>query len=221
MKPILVLRPEPAATATAESARALGLEPVVAPLFEVQPVAWATPDPARFDALLLTSANAIRIGGNQLQALRRLPVHAVGDRTAEAARDAGFDVASSGDAGLDRLLDSLEPDLRLLHPCGENRHEAQEPRQKITPLIVYRSTARDDVDLSAAEGSVALVHSPRAARRLSELVENRSSVEIAAISSVAAGAAGPGWARVEAAERPTDEALLALAARLCNKPPPE
>ena len=82
MKPVLVLRPEPAATATAEKARSLGLEPIVVPLFEIQRVAWDAPDPSAFDALLLTSANAIRIGGDQLQALRGLPVHAVGDRTA-------------------------------------------------------------------------------------------------------------------------------------------
>jgi uroporphyrinogen-III synthase len=38
--------------------------------------------------------------------------------TAQAARDAGFGVASAGEAGVDRLLDSLEPDLKLLHLCG-------------------------------------------------------------------------------------------------------
>jgi uroporphyrinogen-III synthase len=32
---------------------------------------------------------------------------------------------------------------------------------------------------------------------------------------------GEGWEKVETADRPTDEALLALAARLCNKPAPE
>ena len=221
MKRVLVLRPEPAAAATAQRARALGLKPVVVPLFEVEPAVWDAPDPSGFDALLLTSGNAIRVGGDQLQALRGLPVHAVGDRTAEAARDAGFDVASSGDADVDRLLDSLDPELRLLHLCGEDRREAQESRQKITPVIVYRSTARDKVDLAAAAGSVALVHSPRAARRLGELVRNKESVAIAAISTAAADAAGFGWASVEAADRPTDEALLALAVRLCNKPPPE
>src|SRR4051794_25280604 len=104
MRRLVVLRPEPGASATAERARMLGLEPVMVPLFEVEPVAWQAPDAARFDALLLTSANAVRMGGEELSKLRRLPVHAVGEATARSALDAGFDVASLGDAGVDRLL---------------------------------------------------------------------------------------------------------------------
>jgi uroporphyrinogen-III synthase len=76
-------------------------------------------------------------------------------------------------------------------------------------------------DLGAIRGAVALVHSPRAGRRLAELVGDRASTAIAAISAAAANAVGSGWETVEAAQQPNDDALLALAARLCNKPPPE
>jgi uroporphyrinogen-III synthase len=44
---------------------------------------------------------------------------------------------------------------------------------------------------------------------------------IAAISAAAAEAVGDGWNEVAIAERPTDEALLALAARLCNNSDPK
>jgi len=44
---------------------------------------------------------------------------------------------------------------------------------------------------------------------------------VAAISRGAAAAVGDGWRAVEVADAPTDDALLALAARLCNKPPPK
>ena len=47
MRRLLVLRPEPGASATVERARALGLDAVAMPLFEVEPVAWDAPDPAR------------------------------------------------------------------------------------------------------------------------------------------------------------------------------
>ena len=40
--------------------------------------------------------------------LRGLPVYAVGEATAEAARNGGFDIAATGDAGVDRLLGSIE-----------------------------------------------------------------------------------------------------------------
>jgi uroporphyrinogen-III synthase len=65
---------------------------------------------------------------------------------------------------------------------------------------------------------VLLIHSPRAGARVAELDLDRGSIALAAISPAAAGAAGEGWAAVEAAEEPTDDALLALAKRLCNNP---
>ena len=71
-------------------------------------------------------------------------------------------------------------------------------------------------------GQTVAVHSPRAGRRLAELVDqagiDRATIRIAAISEAAAAAAGDGWAIREAAETPDEAALLALAARLCDKP---
>ena len=217
---ILVLRPEPGASETVRRARDSGLDALAVPLFTIEPIAWEAPEIARFDALLLTSANAVRHAGEQLTELRGLPVHTVGEATAMAARDAGFDIASSGDAGVDRLLGSIDAELRLLHLCGVDRREPEQARQAITALPVYRAVAIDQPDLGAAQGGVALLHSPRAASRLAELIEpaDRSSIAVAAISAAAAAAAGPGWRSVETSQLPSDEALLALAARLCQKP---
>jgi len=221
MSRVVVLRPEPGASETAARARQLGLEPILMPLFDVEPVEWEAPDPAGFDALLVTSANAIRCGGERLTELRTLPAHAVGEATAQAARDAGFEVATVGEGGVDELLDSLDPSMRLLHLCGEDWREPQAPRQAVTPLTVYRSKERPHVDVSAAEKAIVLMHSPRAARRFAELSSERGSTSIAAISAAAAEAAGNGWDHVAIAEQPNDHALLALAARLCNKPAPQ
>jgi uroporphyrinogen-III synthase len=193
----------------------------VVSLFGIEPLAWTAPEAGGFDGLLLTSANAVIHGGNDLASLRGLPVYAVGEATAEATREAGFDIASTGEAGVDRLLGSIEPDLRLLHLCGEDRREPDGARQRISPVVVYRSMPVHAPDLSLAEGGVVLVHSPRAAKRLSELVPARQSITVAAISSAAAESVGDGWQGVEVADAPSDEALLALAARLCNTSPPE
>jgi len=217
MRRVLVLRPEPGASATVERARALGLEAVAAPLFEIEPLEWEAPDPDKFDGLLLTSANAV---GRVCEALRALPVYAVGEATAGAARSAGLTVAAVGDAGVDRLLGSIGQRLDLLHLCGEDRRSPSGARQRVTPIPVYRAKAIEDPDLSAAQGAIALVHSPRAGRRFAELVRERASTSIAAISPAAAEAVGSGWAMVESATEPNDEALLALAARLCKNPRP-
>ena len=221
MRRLLVLRPEVSANATVARARAAGLEAIAIPLFEIEPVEWQAPDAGSFDGLLLTSTNAVRSAGEQIDLLRGLGVYAVGDATAEAARGAGFDIAATGDSGIDRLLDSIEADLRMLHLCGAERREPRDARQAITPLTVYRSREIDQPDLSPAPGQLALIHSPRAGMRFAELVKDRTTIAVAAISTAALEAVGEGWEMAEAADAPNDDALLALATRLCNKPDPE
>ncbi len=216
MRRVLVLRPEPGASATVERARAMGLDALAAPLFAVEPVAWEALEQASFDGLLLTSANAVRCAGEQLGQFRGLKAYAVGEATADAARDAGLDIAATGDSGVDRLLGSIEGELKLLHLCGEDRREPLDSRQRITAIAVYRSQPVDAPDLGQVVGSIAIVHSPRAGRRLAELVDDRAKTAIVAISSAAAEAVGDGWQCVQVAESPSDEAMLALAARLCD-----
>ena len=220
MRRLVVLRPEPGASETVKRAKERGLDALALPLFEIEPIAWEGPEESGFDALLLTSANAVRFGGERLMNYRGLPVHTVGEATAEAARNAGFDIASAGDAGVDRLLASIEPDQRLLHLSGEDVRPPADPKQRIDRIAVYRSKANENLDLEPLEGAVVLIHSPRAASRLAELVDDRAGIAVAAISAAAAEAAGDGWERVDFAEAPRDEALLALAARLCNSSAP-
>jgi uroporphyrinogen-III synthase len=222
MRRLAVLRPEPGASDTVRKARQRGLDVFPLSLFDVEPVAWEVPDISRFSALLLTSAQALLHGGVGLNALKSLPVYAVGGATAEAARDAGFDIAASGDGGVDELLRKTSPGVKLLHLCGEHRRTPANPQQAITPISVYRSRERPSPELTQAEGAVVLVHSPRAAavfrKMLGAVRFNRASVAIAAISTAAAEAAGGGWKSVDVAEQPSDDALLALVERLCNKP---
>lgn len=218
MRRLFVFRPEPGASQTIERARALGLDVKSIPLFEVEAVEWPVPDLEEFDALLLTSANAVNSAGEQMERLRALPVYAVGEATALAAEVAGFGVAQVGSGGVDGLLESLPPDMRLLHLCGEDRRETEAARS-ITRVIVYRAReVAAPTGLDEIAGQVAAIHSPRAGQRLAELVGKgeRGTIRLAAISAAAAEAAGEGWQDVRAAGMPTDSALLALAARLCE-----
>lgn len=219
MRRVFVFRPEPGASDTLERGRALGLEMDAIPLFELEPVEWHLPDDEQFDGILLTSANAVNMAGDRIEHLRGLPVHAVGPSTAVAAEVAGFGLASVGRRGVDDLLGAIEPGARLLHLCGEDRRMPDRTEQPITPVIVYRSRpVASPGGLERLDGQVALVHSPRAAARLAELVggKARAGIRIAAISEAAADAAGSGWDEVCVASEPADSALLALAARLCE-----
>lgn len=215
MKKLLLLRPEPGLSASAERARALGLDVIAAPLFRVEPVEWPAPDPTAYDALLLTSANALRHGGVKLGELARLPVHAVGAATADAARDAGFTVASVGEGGVDELLTRLPTGLNLLHLAGHDRHPAA-GCHRIQVRTVYRSIEIADPGLPSLAGLVVAVHSARAGERLADRAQSRDLAAIAAISAEAARACGDGWGSIEVARKPDDASLLALAARLCQ-----
>lgn len=214
MKRLLVLRPEPGNGVTVERAKAMGLNPVACPLFITRPVAWTAPDPHGFDALLLTSANALRHGAEELQRLVSLPALAVGPVTAEAARSIGLNVTMTGSEDVASLLDAVPGTKRLLHLTGAD-HRRPETRHAIEPVIVYASLPLDTATIPSGQ-CVALVHSPRAGARLAALAPDRGMVAIAAISHRAAAACGLGWAATAIASEPNDSALLAVAARLCQ-----
>lgn len=213
MKRLIILRPGPGAGASVERGRAAGLETEPMPLFEIRPLPWTAPDPTRFDGILMTSANAPRHGGPELAKLKSLPVHAVGEATAAAARAAGFQVATVGTGGAAELAAKLRRGERLLHLAGRNRRDTGASET----IPVYESAELPPpAALWKLSEAVVAVHSPRAGRRLAELVEDRTAITIAAISQAAAEACGAGWERVEVAAMPGDAALLALAAQLCK-----
>jgi uroporphyrinogen-III synthase len=124
---LLVTRPEPDAERTAAALRASGHVVIVAPLLRIEPVEDAEIAAGPFAAILVTSANAASAIARHrhFAQLRSLPVFAVGGRTAQAMRAAGFvDVASAdGDArDLARLVaQRVESGASLLYLAGADR----------------------------------------------------------------------------------------------------
>jgi len=226
MRPLLILRPEPGAGETAARARALGLEPVITPLFEVRPIAWSAPEPVAYDAVMLTSANAARHGGDGLSPFLTLPCWTVGEASAEEAVARGFADVRTGLGDGAALLDTMaEAGVRaIFHPCGLDHLPLAHPPLRIDRIAVYEAQATQLLSPAALAaldaGAVALLHSPRAARQFASLLGKcRAEVRIAALSEAVAQAAGDGWRSVAVAEAPRDAALLELAAKLCQTPP--
>ena len=220
---VAILRPEPGNAATVARARAAGLDPLPMPLFDVHPLDWTLPDAARFDGLLLTSANAVRHGGAGLAALRSLPVLAVGSATAEAAHAAGFAVAYPGSTDVADLLRDAPGFAQLLWLAGRDRTAVEHPAlAAIVPVYASDPIALEAAGAAMLGGGVALIHSARAGAQLAaELARHaipRASVRIAAISRKAAIAAGPGWEAVAIAAAPDDDALIAAARSLAIDP---
>lgn len=207
----LVVRPEPDNARTVARLRAGGGAALAWPLFAPAPVAWDVPDVAAHDALLVTSANAVRLGGPRLARLAMLPVVAVGAETAAVAAAAGFTVAAIGTGDVAAALAAgraigLE---RPLHLAGREHVDSGQPT-----TIVYASAdvATDAVAFAAAAaGRIVLLHSVRAATRVAALIPaHREATGIAALSAKVRAAAGDNWGVALVADVPTDAALCAL-----------
>ncbi len=223
IRPLLIIRPEPGNANTAARAKAFELDTRAIPLFEISPIAWDAPDPKRYVGVLLTSASALRSAGPQLAQYTHLPAFAVGGVTAQVAREAGFVSVVEGDSDVTRLVGKIATLglHRLLHFCGTDVRAFDPYGVLIDRCVVYSADAIEppaSFAAAIAEGPVVLVHSPRAAARLAELVETeaRKRVALVAISANAAEAAGRGWEEVAIAAEPRDEALLEAAAHLCR-----
>lgn len=95
---LAVTRPRPDGERTAAALRARGHEVLLAPVLEVEPIAADVS--GHWSGVIVTSANALRAADGRLDALLSLPLYAVGARTAEAARAAGFKTihVADGDA---------------------------------------------------------------------------------------------------------------------------
>jgi len=224
MTRVIVIRPEPGCSATVGAARAQGMKADAFPLFAVSPCDWTLPEQMP-DALLVGSANAFRHGGEQLRALTGVPVHVVGEATANAARQAGFTVAVTGRGGLQPVLSAIGPGSHVLRLSGEERIELDVPAGvTVEERVVYASRPvpmpPELADLLAEDDCLILLHSGVAAdhlrRECLRLNLPMERIALAALAPRIAALAGDGWSRVETAEHPRDEALLALAGQLCQ-----
>ncbi|MEZ5656324.1 MAG: uroporphyrinogen-III synthase [Sphingobium sp.] len=221
---VVICRPQPGADASAARARTHGLIPVIYPLFSIEAIEWAPPDPRAFDAVMLTSANATRHAGANLMLYRERPIFAVGDATAKAANNAGLSDVQIAGPNAGALAQDIERAgyRNILHLCGAEVRPFDPGALNITRMPVYRTVEAGDATGLAAtleSGSIILTHSPKAAARLEALVpaSARHDLSLIAISQAALAAAGTGWRDAQATDEPTDSAMLALAHQICQE----
>jgi uroporphyrinogen-III synthase len=222
-KTVLVVRPRPGLSTTLAAAKARGLNAIGYPLFEIEPVQWHPPDPASFDALLIGSANAIRHGGPAPEKLKDKPVYAVGKVTAQVAQEAGFEIAATGQGGLQNVLDKVSAPARLLRLSGEE-HVALTAPEGVTmeERTVYRAKPLELPEPMRALhdlGLIVMLHSAAAARRFDaearRLALHRERIELAVIGPRVASSAGKGWRAIHVSPAPNDAAMLEMIAEQC------
>lgn len=232
---VLVTRPEAQGRRTAARLRALGHEPLVAPLLEIRPTG-TTPPPGAFRAAIVTSVNAVPA----LAAwLRRAPgpghgpVFAVGERTAERARMAGLEsvedcAGQGGDAAalVRRIRCAVPAGSALLLAAGRDRKA--EPAGSllahgydVAVWEVYEAVMEAEIPpllasaLRTGSLEAALHYSRRSAETAVRLVAGaglsepfRALLHHALSADVAEPLRAAGAGRVKVAARPDEAALL-------------
>ena len=245
---ILVTRPQPDDETTASALRAKGFEVLQAPMLRFEPVAFQDDAEARYGAVVITSANALRGIASHLKdsTLLKLPLFAVGEHTASAARNAGFEnvIPANSDAGSLRDLiaasvktKGLRKGSTLLYLAGADlaRDLAGELGQRgfsVVTHTTYRMAAvaslpRDVCDAFAANQVEAVLHySRRSARAFLEAVGS-AGVEITALAipqccisdGVASVLRDAGATQVMVAASPDENGLFAALDRALRPAP--
>jgi len=223
MIPLVLLRPQPGNDASATRAREMGLTVIQVPLFEVLPADGGPMPTGPFDALLLTSINGVRFGATIMAAFAGVPIYAVGEATAYAARIAGHEnvITGGGDAQSTAAMIAADGHRSVLHVAGEEVRPYDSLGVGVVRYTVYRTVERDIATVRAALSrlgpAVIAVHSPRAGIQLTLLIPatRRMRLHVVAISEAAARVCGKGWASLTVSERPDDTALLHCVETLC------
>ncbi|MDG6094739.1 uroporphyrinogen-III synthase [Acetobacter sp. AN02] len=224
---VLITRPEPGLSATAEAVRALGWNPVAAPALIIRP-ATLSGITRRFQAVLITS-------GQSLPALRVLdcpdiPLFTVGDATAERARAAGFTQVRSASGDADSLATlirhSLDPEsgsLLLLSGAGQGTDLATRLRHdgfRIIRRVAYRTLPETTPPPEALQVlqngalTAVMVFSSASARATILMLQNHAPQLLPCLRGIAISAragnilAAAGLPDVRAASRPDTPSML-------------
>jgi uroporphyrinogen-III synthase len=152
MSIIMITRPAHEAVEVADRVAAAGFEPLIEPLLHIELLPDAVPDLTKAQAVIFTSANAVRAVGRAVD----IPVFAVGDKTAAAAAGIGFrkiHVAGGDAAALSALLalTDFAPGKPVFHLSGRDiAADITVPGVIVERHIVYHAEKNEEFSAEAA-----------------------------------------------------------------------
>lgn len=228
---LLVTRPEPDAGREAEALAARGHEAVLAPLLKIEFARDVPLDFAGVQALIVTSRNALR-ARRELPDARKLPLFAVGEATARAARDIGFANVTTGPGTAEELAELIAATLQpehgpLVHLAGETLASDLKLRLEakgftLRQPVLYRARPAEQLPAQALSllksGKVdgAILLSPLTARTFALLIDKHGVVTQGrrlvcyCLSQAVAEVLSVLGFEVRVAARPREEEVLAL-----------
>ena len=194
---LLVTRPEADAPATARALEERGHSVVLEPLLRIEPVAGVIIADRVYQAVLVTSANAVRALARLPQAggLKDTPVLAVGEASGREALSQGFSKVehAAGDlAALGELVSArcAAGDGPLLYAAGsvvsgDLKGILEARGYDVDRVVLYEAVAAETISPAVGhglrEGTIdgVLLYSPRSARTWVRAVEHASLAQAA------------------------------------------
>lgn len=240
MPSVLITRPRATAEPLAKELERFGYRAVVEPLLEITPLSTPRPQGNGYDAVMITSGNALpalEARSNEIADLFNLPCFCVGPRTAEKAAAFGFrQLQTTENDGIElaRLAASaLGKNSLVLHIAGRDvdskaQQELEQQGHRVTVWPVYEATpvtaftAKTQTLLKQQQLDAIMVYSPRTAVTLSGLLKQDAleacCPQLAAIclsDAVAAVLKPFPWRRLAAAPAPAERAIIACLQETC------
>jgi uroporphyrinogen-III synthase len=219
---IAITRPIEDATVLKAKLETLGHETILAPLLTIVPLAGVTIPDEPWQAIAITSANAMRTApATMLKGLHALPMLTVGPQSALAARHAGFsDIQQAGGdaAGLAKhIASSRDPERGpILYLSG--REQAADfagllgkSGFAVTRAVLYDALPAKALPSDVYEAEAVVLYSPRTARIWVDLA-GRAALDLPAIRhfclSANVAAILPAGSSMIVAARPTESAMI-------------
>jgi len=220
---VLITRPEEDAARTVAALGALGHEGIAMPLLEVRFLDGAPVELDRVQAVLATSANAVRALARRT-ARRDVPLFAVGPQTAQEAQSLGFTNVRNAQGDSRTLAASVAgwaapPAGPLLHiksaeADGTLAVLLRAQGFAVENAVLYEVAARDVLPVLASDLDAALFYSARSAAIFRALAAEAklsvSGVVAVCIGKAAADALAPlRFKEIRVAAEPNQDAMLA------------
>ena len=238
---IITIRPEPDASRDVGWLRRYQVPAIAVPVMRVAKQSFDLPDALSFQAIIFTSRQAVvAIAGitsrdkvATLEAIRSLPVYAVGRRTALAARQAGFDNVTTGSGDGNSLVSLIAANVNS--NAGEilwlsanvisfdiaSRLAVLGYSVRQIPVYTMVATMHCKSDLPAqlvtCSSAAVVAMSARSMELFSQMLNNsqfagcRKRIIVIASSKTIAAKAGSGWADIIVAKAPRRSRVLAIA----------
>jgi uroporphyrinogen-III synthase len=225
---VIITRPRDDARPLAEKLRAAGYEPITLPLLDIVPRAGVTIQNRVYQAVCVTSANALRMGAS-FEQLKSLPVLCVGPQSLQQALDSGFKNASAHGGDVDGLVAYIKAVLKptagpLLYLSGAETSGDLQGQLNTTGFEIDRVVTYDAKPITLAgheqdvrSAAAVLLYSPRSAKiwaaQLSLMVDQNIGQRIQhfCLSKNVAAVLPQSWPRCTA-EVPHETAMLAALA---------